>query len=367
MPCCIATSRLARGKTANMFALIRKNQRPSFLRHAVRSLRGYVPPPHGTPGPLPSHHILCAGTYSPVFARLAAECALAACPSDLRKDFHLYVHVDGLTRSVKRTFMDWLGQIPGAKISYGMFGILPQDRIPGKWHQTMVNDVVSHFSNEPHVAFIDADLFLVDEGWWNSTAGQLDNDVYSITVGLRQWASMSLRGGHFSATTTNLFTINTAAHRAMRLQQCSKDRLALRKLRQDFPEARFVIERPDSQVINSLRAQALGLVVKNVGQSVPHCHVGGFSHLGLHKFHSHEAPERRPTVDSLLGRFRLLSSVLDYFDSRGWGNFVDAGYRQNVARTWTFLRERPLLVKWLEALPPTPHEQVFAKVAQARR
>lgn len=44
------------------------------------------------------------------------------------------------------------------EVTYGMFGILPFDRIPGKWHQVMVNDVVARFQGEKHLAFIDADL-----------------------------------------------------------------------------------------------------------------------------------------------------------------------------------------------------------------
>lgn len=350
-----------------MYALVRKNQRPSFLRHVVRSLRGSELPPLPTPGPLPSHHILCAGTYSPVFARLAAECALAACPPERRNDFRLYIHVDGLARRMKPELMAWLGEIPGATLSYGLFGILPQDRIPGKWHQTMINNVVEHFRAEPHLAFIDADLFLVDDSWWTAGLDRLAADVYAVTVGLRCWATMDLDGRSFCAQTTNLFTLNTAAHLALDRQQCNKDRKAMRRLQRDYPQAGFAVERVDSLVVTSLRAQAEGLRVIDVEEQVTHCHVGGFSHLGFHKFHSYEAPERRPVIDSLLGRFRLLSAVLDYFDGRGWGHLVEAGYRDNVARTWVFLRERPLLMQWLEALLPTPHEQVFARVVQAHR
>jgi hypothetical protein len=348
-----------------MYALIRKNQRPSFLRHVVRGLRGCEYPPLPAPGALPSHHILCAGTYSPVFARLAAECALAACPPALRQDFHLYIHVDGLAARQKPDLMAWLGEIPGATLSYGLFGILPQDRIPGKWHQTMINDVVELFQAERHLAFVDADLFLVDDSWWSAGLSQLADDVYAVTVGLRRWATMTLDGCRHCAQTTNLFTLNTAAHRAMERQQCNKDRKAMRRLRRDYPQAEFSVERVDSLVVSSLRAQAQGLKVHDVEDRVTHCHVGGFSHLGFHKFHSFEAPERRPVIESLLGRFRLLSAVLDYFDGRGWGRFVETGYRDNVARTWAFIRERPLLVQLLAALPPTPHEQVFARVVQA--
>lgn len=350
-----------------MFALVRKNQRPSFLRHLVSRVQGRQLPMPSVPGRVPSHHILCAGTYSPVFARLAAECALAACPDALRPDFRLYIHVDGVAGKVRADLLAWLGEIPGVELSYGLFGILPQDRIPGKWHQTMVNDVVRQFSNEPHVAFIDADLFLVDDAWWNVGLRALAADVYSVTVGLRPWAAMTLHERHHVATTTNLFTVNTAAHLGMRLQTCSKDRRALRQLKADYAAASFAIERPDSQVVNSLRAQARGLRVMDVDAQVPHCHVGGFSHLGLHKFYDFASAERRPVIDSLLGRFRLLSAVLDYFDARGWATRVDRGYRNNVTRTWAFLQERPLLLEWLEALPTTSHEQIFALVAQAHR
>lgn len=348
-----------------MSIVIRKNQRPSFLRHVVRRLSGCHLPDAPLPGLLPSHHILCAGTYSPVFARLAAECALASCPSEQRQDFRLYIHVDGLARKARQDLLAWLGEIPGVTLSYGMFGILPQDRIPGKWHQTMINDVVKHFRTESHLAFIDADLFLADDSWWVTGLSQLAADVYAVTVGLRRWATMTHDGRDFHAQTTNLFTLNTAAHLALNHQQCNKDRRAMRRLQQDYSQANFAVERVDTLIVASLRAQAEGMRVIDVEDRITHCHVGGFSHLGLHKFHNYEAPERRPMIDSLLGRFRLLSAVLDYFDSRGWGRFVESGYRHNVVRTWAFLRERPLLMQWLQAIPPTPHEQVFDRVVQA--
>ncbi|MGL5631140.1 MAG: hypothetical protein ACRDD3_02170, partial [Azovibrio sp.] len=123
-----------------MLPWMRKRKSPSFLRHLAQACYRQPLELPLVMGNLPSHHILCAGTYSPVFARLAAESALASCPPELRGELRLFIHVDGVAGRVRADLMDWLREIPGVTLSYGMFGILPGDRIPGKWHQVMLND-----------------------------------------------------------------------------------------------------------------------------------------------------------------------------------------------------------------------------------
>lgn len=349
-----------------MFALIRKNKRPTALRHLVSAL--YRDMPVGAPvvGALPSHHILCAGTYSPVFARLAAESALAACPAELRPDFRLFIHVDGIRAGRRADYCAWLKEIPGVEVTYGRFGILSRDRIPGKWHQVMINDIVRDFSTEKNVAFIDADLFMAGHGWFEALQRNLAERVFSVTVGLRPFARFERGGEVFQSIRTQLFTVNTALYRQLNTQRCNKDARAVHGLRTEYPDLHFSIERPDTMIVSSLRAQAQGLAVIDVRDQVRCCHVGGFSHMGYNKFHDFERPDRRQTVTGLLGQARLLSSVLEFFDRQGWGRFVDQGYRLNEQRMRAFIASHAMLQQWSGEIPPTAHEQVFAGIVAAR-
>lgn len=348
-----------------MLALIRKNKSPSFLRHIVRAC--YQEPPAVVPysGTLPSHHILCAGTYSPVFARLAAESALAACPPELRAEFRMFIHVDGVAGKVRANLMDWLREIPGVTLSYGLFGILSGDRIPGKWHQVMLNDICKRFRNEPHLAFLDADLFLVDGSWWRECNQALAEDVYSVSVDLRHNSTLTLGDECYAAIRTNLFTLNPRIHNALNQQGFNKDKRAIKKLQQEFPSAHFKLGNIDTMIGGSLRAQAHGYRVIDVGERVPHCHIGGFSHLSAGKFKDYNNPERIPSIMGLLSQARLLARVLEYFDQRGWGSRVDLAYRENVARMNAFIAQEEKLKEIQDGLPPATREVVFEQVVAA--
>lgn len=342
-----------------MLGLIRRNRRPTALRHLVSMLSRDIPPPLPQSGRLPSHHIFCAGTYTAVFARLAAESALAACPPAMRPDFSLYIHVDGVAAKGRQSLMDWLAEIPGVQVTYGMFGILPHDRIPGKWHQVMINDVVRRFASESHLAFIDADLFIGDDEWWNLCRARLAPDVYALTAGLRQNRHMVLNGETYFPIKTNLFTLNTSAHLALNTQGFNKDARALALLKDEFPDADLVAPNIDTLIAGSLRAQAHGLSVVNVDDDVSYCHVGGFSHLGVNKFNGFDSPENRRTVESWLGRLRVMTKVLDHFLAIGWERFVDPDYRLNIERARQFVEQTPLLRQTMHELTPTRHERVF--------
>ncbi|HSG22539.1 MAG TPA: hypothetical protein VLA64_06215, partial [Azonexus sp.] len=214
-----------------MYSLIRRNKRPTALRHLVSALTRDVVSCAKSPTVLPSHHILCAGTYTPVFARLAAESALAACPQHLRRDFRVYVHVDGVAGKVRADLMAWLGEVPGVELTHGLFGILSQDRIPGKWHQVMINDVVKAFRAEPHIAFVDADLFLVDDGWWKAHLPLLSDTLFSVTLGKRSYAKGVRGEQEFAAGKTQLFTVNTRLYQEINRQRFTKDRAAIAGLK----------------------------------------------------------------------------------------------------------------------------------------
>ncbi len=349
-----------------MFSLIRKNHRPTVLRRLVSAFYRDVPPAPPVSEALPSHHILCAGTYSPVFARLAAESALAACPPELRSSFRLFIHMDGIRSGKRAEYHAWLREIEGVEITYGRFGILSRDRIPGKWHQVMVNDIVRDFAVEPHVAFIDADLFMDGPGWFNAVRSRLADSVFSLTVGQRPFASFAMARREYQAIRTQLFTVNTNLYSQLNTQRFSKDRRAVQRLQQEFPDLGFAVERPDSMIVPSLRAQALGHTVIDVREEVVCCHVGGFSHLGSNKFHDFDLPERRRTISGLLGQARLLSAVLKFFDKQGWGKFVDQDYRDNEHRMRSFIESHATLLQLRNELPPTTHEQVFARIVGAR-
>ncbi len=348
-----------------MRGLMRRNRRPTALRHLVSALSRDIPPRSQASSTLPSHHILCAGTYSPVFARLAAESALAACPTEARAGFRLFIHVDGVASAARQELMAWLREIPGVELTYGLFGILPQDHIPGKWHQVMVNDVVREFHAEAHIAFIDADLFVVDGSWWQQCAHHLSDNLYALSVGLRRNSTMVRNGVSYAAIRTNLFTLNTALHLELNQQRYSKDERAASLLQAEFPDAHFELGNMDSMIGGSLRAQAHGYQIADVMEWVPHCHIGGFSHLSAGKFKDYQNPERLKSITGLLAQARLLARVLEYFDQRGWGSRVDRAYREKVAQMSAFIAGEVGLARMQAELPRAPREIIFEQVVKA--
>jgi hypothetical protein len=346
-----------------MFALIRRNRRPTVLRRLLSAVQRDAPDDLGrTVSRLPSHHILCAGTYTPVFARLAAEAAIRACPAQLRPDFRLFIHVDGVAGRSRANLMAWLREVPGVEVTYGLFGILAQDRIPGKWHQLMINDLVREFSNEPHLAFVDADLFVSGQAWWNDCLSRLGDDVFALSAGLRENRCMSIDGRSFFPIKTNLFTLNTAAHGELNQQRFSKDARALALLRKEYPRSSLVAPNIDSMIAVSLRAQARGLQVIDIDERIDYCHVGGFSHLSTNKFLGFEAPENRPVIEAWLVRLRLLTRVLNHFLAQGWGIFVDRDYRGKIEQAQAFVAANPFLDGLMRTVATNRHEQVFEQL-----
>lgn len=347
-----------------MYALIRRNRQPTAVRHLVSALHRQAPSGLGQAAgsSLPSHHIFCAGSYTPIFARLAAESVLASCPAGLRSELRLFIHVDGVAARARPALLEWLREIPGVEVTYGLFGILSRDRIPGKWHQVMINDIVRLFRSEPHLAFVDADLFLAADAWWQLCQHNLSDDLFALSAGLRQNRQLLLGGARYCPIKTNLFTLNTRAYLDLNLQRFNKDERALVLLRQEYPQGRLDAPNIDTLIAASLRAQAHGLRVEDVDGRVDYCHVGGFSHLRVNKFQGYEAPENRATIEAWLARLRLLSRVLELFLARGWGAFVDQEYRRNVEQARILVRDNPVLGRMLDQVPPTRHEQVFEQL-----
>jgi len=351
-----------------MFGLIRRNRRPTVLRRLVSALQREAPDDLGkTRTRLPSHHIFCAGTYTPVFARLAAEAAIRACPAEFLADFRLFIHVDGVAGRVRANLMAWLRELAGVEVTYGLFGILAQDRIPGKWHQVMINDVVREFCNEPHLAFIDADLFLDGQAWWRDCLIHLDEQTFALSAGLRKNRCMTLDGKSFFPIKTNLFTLNSALHRQLNQQRFNKDAQALTRLRNEYPHASLVAPNIDTMIAASLRAQAHGFRVVDIDDRLAYCHVGGFSHLSTNKFYGFDAPENRPTIEAWLVRLHLLSRVLEHFLVQGWEEFIDKDYRDKIKKAQAFVASNPFLDGLMRTLASNRHEQVFEQLFSSSR
>lgn len=314
---------------------------------------------------MPSHHILCAGPYTVPFARLAAESAIASCPPELRSRLVLYIHVDAVAEPLRTKVIEWLGEIPGVRVTYGLFGIRPGDRIPGKWHQTMVNDVVNLCAHEEHIAFIDADLFIDGPAWWETVSRQLEATIYSLSVGMRDTRTLTCSGQVFSGIKTNLFTLNTAVHRRYNPQRFTKDFTAQDRLVRELPGAELDIGRGiDSMVLGSLAAQARGYRVVDLDNCIPHCHVGGFSHIKPEKFTGRGGASAEQT-DIWLCRVRLINRVIDYMRERDWLGYLDPEHLNIVAETSALVAGRPDLRERLPQLPLTSHETAFENVLAA--
>ena len=314
---------------------------------------------------MPSHHILCAGPYTVPFARLAAESAIASCPPELRSRLALYIHVDAVAEPLRTKVIEWLGEIPGVRVTYGLFGIRPGDRIPGKWHQTMVNDVVNLCAHEEHIAFIDADLFIDGPAWWDAVSQQLEAGIYSLSVGMRDTRTLTCSGQVFSGIKTNLFTLNTAVHRQYNPQRFTKDFAAQDRLVRELPGAELDIGRGiDSMVLGSLAAQARGYRVVDLDNCIPHCHVGGFSHIKPEKFTGRGGASLEQT-DIWLCRVRLINRVIDYMRARDWLGYLDPEHLNIVAETSALVDGRADLRERLPQLPLTSHETAFENVLAA--
>ena len=128
-----------------------------------------------------SHHILCIGDATIPYARLSALCLEAQCPRRLRDNFRIYVHLDGLRQDPQRA-AEWFRRSSRTEVTTGLFGIPPDEYVPGKWHQAMVNTVSTEFSQEPVVAFVDADCFVTDSSWF-LTAQRLCCNFRAATSG----------------------------------------------------------------------------------------------------------------------------------------------------------------------------------------
>ena len=226
----------------------------------------------------------------------------------------------------------------------------------------MINDVVREFSIEPHLAFIDVDLFVAGPAWWCDCLSLLNSNTFALTAGLRRNRCMTISGEQFFPIKTNLFTLNTVAHIQLNEQRFNKDKRAIERLHAEYPNAKLEAPNIDTMIAASLGAQAHGLRVIDTDKRLDYCHVGGFSHLNTNKFFGYETPENRATIEAWLIRLRLLTCVLDHFLARGWAGFVDHDYRDRIQKARAFVASNPFLANLMQTVEASQHERVFAQL-----
>jgi len=268
-----------------------------------------------------SHHILCAGDYSIPYARLSAECLARTLGC------RIYVHLDGLKQETARNAAGWLAEVPGTHPTCGIFGVKTGEKIPGFWHQRMVNRVCELFSSEPALAVVDADFFLTRQDWGKNLGQASLPDVYSVASQMRLRRTTTFAGKTYSPVNTILFTLRPRLHLDLNRQDKSKDAAWVRELEREFPGARIDTgHQIDSMMHASFRAQLLGYRILNLAPATLGCHVGGFSHMKPSKLAATES-ER---FETWIRRVRLSRAVWNYMEKRGWDLFLTPHMKQNL-------------------------------------
>lgn len=301
----------------------------------------------------PPFHILCAGPYSVAFARLCAEMIHLHCPEAHRPGLRTYIHLDGLKKDAMALAASWLRECPHTSVTCGLFGIRPGERIPGYWHQKMVNKVAEAFAFEPELAIIDADAFLVDDSWWKFPF-RADERLGYRTWGLRGKRGFVLGASHHAPINTILFSFRPGFHTAVNRQAFTKDESALKHLQHEFPGLQAELQRGiDSMMAASIRAQLLGFRIDDLKPHIGLCHVGGFSHIKPSKLSAEKEAGRLATWCQ---RVRLNLRVLNFMDRLGWNTQIDGDYRQNVKKTHHLLVQADLQA------PESEDERLFSRI-----
>lgn len=261
----------------------------------------------------PSHHILCAGDYSISYARLSAECLARVLGCKI------FIHLDGLKPALARDAAAWFSEIPDTHPTFGLFGIKAGEKIPGRWHQRMVNRVCETFRSEPALAIVDADFFLTRREWADCAAPAADLDVSSVAYRMRKHRSLLWLGRKYSPINTILFTLRPQLHLDLNSQDRSQDKEWIKHMLGEFPGSSLDPgEQIDSMMHASWRAQALGYRVVDLEDKVLGCHVGGFSHMKPSKLTS----TGNQRLDTWVQRVRLSRRVWDFMRDRQWTPFL---------------------------------------------
>lgn len=339
-----------------------------------------------------SHHIFCIGDATIPYARLSALCLEAQCPRRLRDNFQIYVHLDGLRQDPQRAAA-WFRRSSRTEVTTGLFGIPPDEYVPGKWHQAMVNTVSTEFSQEPVVAFVDADCFVTDSSWFLTAQLHDPTRHYSLADGFRgdnrvlEHDGLTLR-----CIQTRLFTLTPALHNRICEQRFNDDASAVEKLLEQFPGVTVKLKRPiDNMVTASFKAQLLGYQIVNVQDRVRVVHVGGFSYMRVDKLQALQGEARDKWLrrglssrllkyfarrgwvyadristqiqarDKWLTRVRFNSRLLKFFARLGWEKWIDPTYAAQIDEMEQFVTKDRQLDKRQRRLPPTRDEIGFCQ------
>ncbi len=223
----------------------------------------------------------------------------------------------------------------------------------------MINRVAALFAAETRIVFVDADLFLESPSEWWQIISEPDpfRTIYAHSLGLRKERTLHVGEPVYQAMKTVLFTLSPAIHNAVNTQMANTDHQAAKALAREFPAATLVLGPfADTQVIASLRAQALGYQVIDVETKVSACHVGGFSHLSASKLREGQSSL---STDRWLQRLRLHQRVCEEITRRGWGQWLDhRNLKSAAAMRQAIERDAVLSAKWT-SLKRSKDEKIF--------
>jgi len=313
-------------------------------------------------GQIPSHHIFCAGDHTVPFAALCALNLSRIFDGD--PALRVYVHVDGLDYFKPAEVASFLAALPNTRVTCGLFGIRNSRRIPGRWHQIMVNETSRRFAHEGIAAFVDADFYLLDEAWPGLLPRARQPDLYCLTHKTRLARRAIVNGRSCNPIKTQLFALQLGLHQNLTTQRWNKDPKTIPRLKRKYPHVRFEIEEDmDSMVGASLEAQILGYRVEDVSAQCGAAHIGGFSHISAGKLHSMGARK----IPMWLQRLRVNNRARRLFRNLGWDSFLDPRYERKLTDMIAHVEKTPELAEQYAAQEPSPNERAFKLIEDALR
>lgn len=321
---------------------------------------------------LPSHHIVAFRPATVPFARLAARCLCHFCPKERREHFKIFIHADKFPADEKDSLIAFLSEEPNVTVTYGIGSFPPDRRILTKrgfkWrdmspapggHQRGINNVIQLFSGEERIAFVDADLFLVDDAWFTEIADQRNPREYAITRGQRQ-ESVSSGNDTFLAIRTELFCLHVGFQKAINLQRENIDQDGYAALLHRFPAARIDLPRLDTMLLDSLHAQLVGYSIRNVERDDMAVHIGGISHLNRAYLQDPKGTGTDFLPDSLwIRRLRLHLRTITLFEALGWNLFIAREYSDRIKDIQAAVIADPRLSSLMSSVPISWDERGF--------
>ena len=356
-----------------------------------------------------SHHICCMGDLTIPYAKLAARCLEEFCPPELRDDLRIFIHLDAL--SDPPAAAEWL-RSPRTEVTTGMIGLAAGTYIPGRYHQVMFNRVSEEFAAERTIAFVDADLFLVDASWFAVAQTHDPERHYARSCGFRgdNRLVVTHRGSWLRSISTKLFTLTPSIHNDLHPQRHNADNEALGALQARFPDISVSLRAPhvDSMMVSSVEAQLRGLEVVDVSGKVNAAHIGSISSMRAQKIRTVTARLRATgmlhlsggrelglralaragrggwlpaslktrvrdamnlslRLDSWLSRVRLNARALDLPRSLGWGAWIDSQYEAQIQEMAQAIARDKYCSGRQRNMPATPDEIAFSRLVSIAR